>query len=249
MNGQLAMNIIFDLFSAAIFIYVGLRLGERNISEQADRLAWAGLRALWIALGAGILLASLSTFLALIGLAALPLHISLSLLNLLSTCIALWGLLFYLVYVYSGKQRWAWPLAGFYLAFFIALVAVSLSREALSLEIGSNGASVNYAGEINAAFGLTIILVVLLPQLIASLVYFSLVFRVKERSQKYRVVLVSTTILAWFGSALVAAFAGLTGAEWWPFASRLISLLVAVLIYWAYFPPRFVQRRLEIQGI
>jgi hypothetical protein len=90
---------------------------------------------------------------------------------------------------------------------------------------------------------------VIAPQILATLAYFSLYFRLQDRAQKYRVLLVSISILVWFGSPVLAFGLGVSQLPWWMWVSRLLTLAAVVVIYWAYYPPTFIQRRFGVESI
>jgi hypothetical protein len=81
------------------------------------------------------------------------------------------------------------------------------------------------------------------------LAYFTLYFHVSEVTQKYRVLLVSWSIIIWFLSPLFAIVAGLAEQDWWQLASRLIGLAAALTILMAYQPPRWLQQRYGIVSL
>jgi hypothetical protein len=37
--------------------------------------------------------------------------------------------------------------------------------------------------------------------------------------------------------------------SWWPYAIRVIGLLALSIIYFAYFPPEFIQKRLKVTTV
>jgi hypothetical protein len=87
------------------------------------------------------------------------------------------------------------------------------------------------------------------PQIIGSLAYFTLFFRVKEATQKYRVALVSISILIWFLSAFLGSAAGLGQFDWWQIVTRLIGLAATLVILLAYRPLAWLKQRLGIISI
>ena len=73
-----------------------------------------------------------------------------------------------------------------------------------------------------------------------------LFFRVTGITQKYRVFLVSWSIILWFLSPVVALAGGLSQQDWWELASRLIGVAAAATILMAYLPPRWLKQRYGI---
>jgi hypothetical protein len=237
------------LLTVGLCFFIAAQLRSRKLTDSGDKLAWTAFRVWWWGLGATTLVSLLNVIFPVLGLSDLALYVVLAQINILLISIALWGLLFYLVYLYTGKRNLALPIAIFYSLFFILLVAYVLWLQPIGLTVEEGRAVVQYANEISPAYTLALILLILVPQLLAGLAYFTLYFRVRERAQKYRVLLVSISIFVWFGSPLLASMLSFNDLSWWPFASRLITLLSALVIYWAYYPPGFIQNRLGVQPI
>jgi hypothetical protein len=115
--------------------------------------------------------------------------------------------------------------------------------------VGRWGTTVAYRSQITGPLFLLILLLLVVPQILAGLAYFTLYFRVQDATQRYRILLVSWSIVIWFGSALVASFAGLSNYDWWQIVNRLIGLAATLTILTAYRPPRWIKRRYGIASI
>jgi hypothetical protein len=72
---------------------------------------------------------------------------------------------------------------------------------------------------------------------------------VKAKTQRYRILLVSWSIIIWFLSAYLASISGLSQQDWWQIASRLIGLGAALTILFAYQPPSWIKRRFGVTAI
>jgi hypothetical protein len=249
MNFNLFLIEGLRLLTALVCFFIAGHLGSRKLTDEDDRWAWTAFRVWWWGLGATTLISLLNAVLPVFGMSNLAVYVALAQLNILVICVALWGLLFYLVYLYTGKRNLAVPIAIFYLIVFVFLVAYVFTLQPVGFAVEDGRAVVQYANEVSPAYTLALTLILLLPQLLASLGYFSFFFRVRERAQKYRVLLVSISVFVWFGSPLLASLLSLSNLSWWPLASRLITLLAAIAIYWAYYPPQFIQSRLRVQSI
>jgi hypothetical protein len=94
-----------------------------------------------------------------------------------------------------------------------------------------------------------VVLLLLLPQMIGAFAYFTLYFRMPEVTQKYRILLVSWSIIIWFLSPLLALVGGLAEQDWWQLASRFIGLAAALTILIAYLPPRWLRQRYGIMSL
>lgn len=249
MNNQIALAITLAALSASLFIYVAVRLGTRKLESAEDQRAWQAFRIWWFALAASTLIGAGGTLLAVMDVTSVFIHQGLNLLNLLAISLALWGLLYYLTYVFTGRPGLGRPIAFFYTLFFAVLLAFVVYQNPIGVELGDWRASIVYENEVAAGYTISLLLALILPPLLSSIAMFTLVFRVSDRSQKYRTAVVSLCIALWFGTTLVASFAGLNENPAWPLASRLIALAAAIFVLWAYFPPTFIRNRLMVQGI
>jgi hypothetical protein len=249
MSSQVLLGASLSLIAASLYAFIGRRLGGREVPNPDDQLAWLAFRVWWYALAASTLLSVITTLFAGLGAASILLYQVLSLLNLLSLSIALWGLLYYLVYVYTGRQTLAVPIGVFYFLCFVSLVAFIIYLNPVGVEMGDWSATILYERQAGPAYVTLLLFALILPPLLASLAMLALAFRVADRSQKYRSSLVSLGIIIWFGVSLLASLLGLNELPLWPLMSRFISLAAALIILWAYFPPPFIRTRLKVSGI
>lgn len=250
MSQTMLITQIIILTTGAFCLYIAAQLGRRQPAESDDRLAWLAFRVWWLAIGLSTALGAVRTLMALFAVDSLAAYSILTLVLTLVLCAALWGLLYYLVYLYTGNRSWVWPLAGFYGLIFLGLISyLFLVLRPIGVSLDNGAASMQYANDAPDLYGLIVVLVILLPQLLAALAYLSLYFRLHERTQKYRILLVSLSILIWFASPLVGLGLGISNFPWWDLLSRIIGLAAVLLIYAAYYPPKFIQRRFGVAGI
>lgn len=233
---------------AAVYAYIGLRISQRRVSQES-RSASRAFTAWWMGLSANTALGGLQALLAAAGVTGIGPHITLTFVTFLVLSVALWGLLYYLVYLYTGSSGWMVPLAFFYLAYYLAIVGYLWQLGPQGVDVSGWTVSLSYAQEPTGPLATVLLVLLVGPQLLASLAYFSLIFKVQDRTRRYRVLLVSLAILTWFGSTLIASFTGAGGTDLWQIASRAIGLAAALSILAAYFPPRWVQDRFEIRKL
>ena len=243
------ISALFSIASAAIYGYVAARLSQRTISNPGARFAWQLFGLWWYCLAATTLVSGLLHSLGAFNIVSLPLFIALTHVNILLICIALWGLLYYLVYLFTGSQRFLVPLTIFYVLYYVLLVYYITASDPARVEITRWTTRLVYADPITGPFFSLVLVLLVFPQILASLAYFTLFFRVREATQRYRVLLVSWCIILWFGSAFVASVTGLSQEDWWQILSRLIGLGAALGILFAYFPPGIIRRRFGIASI
>ena len=238
----------FALLAAAIFAYVGYRLSRRPVSPDAQRAAEL-FAAWWGALAAATLTSAVQHLLAGLDRLTLPLHVVLVLFNILAICVALWGLMYYLLYVATGWNRSFWPLTFGYAWFFVMLVYVITASRPVDVGVEAWRVRTVFENPIDPTLQWMLVLLLILPAAFAALAYLFLFLRVHDRTQRYRILLVSLSILVWFMSPLVATLANVTGGAAWPIVSRLVGLLAAWTIFLAYYPPGWVRARLGVHGL
>ncbi len=238
-----------SILSAGIYYYVGYVLSRRHSSSADTRLAWRLFVVWWFALAASTFSGAVLSLLGAFGIAGLPLFITITLMNLLATCVALYGLMFYLLYLFTGNRKLIGPLSVFYIAYYALLVYYIQASEPIRVNVGRWNATLAYQHQIQGPLFLIAISLLVFPQIIGSLAYFTLYFRVQTSTQKYRILLVSWSIIIWFLSAFLASISGLAQYDWWQIASRLIGLSAALAITFAYQPPLWIKRYFSVTSI
>lgn len=245
----LLISTLFSIASAAIYGYVAARLRQRTISNPGARLAWQLFSLWWSCLAATTLMSGIQNGIGAFNLVSLPFFVALTYVGILFICIALWGLLYYLVYLFMGNRRFLVPLTIFYVLYYFLLIYLITASDPTRVEIGRWTTQLVYAHPLTSPFFSLALVLLVFPQILASLAYFTLFFRVREATQRYRILLVSWCIILWFGSAFVASVAGLSQEDWWQVVSRLIGLGAAIGIFFAYFPPAIIRQRFGIASI
>ena len=235
--------------SAGIYYYVGRSLSQRRVAAPDARLAWNLFVVWWYALASSTLVGAVLSLLGAFRITELSLFITLTEFNLLAICVGLYGLMYYLLYLFTGNRRLLVPLTLFYIAYYILLVYYVQSRVPVGVNVGRWNAALEYQNPNSGPFFLIVLLLLVFPQILGSLAYFTLYFQVKTATQKYRILLVSWSIIIWFLSAFLASIAGIGQQDWWQVTSRLISLAAALTILLAYEPLPWIKRRLGVTSI
>ena len=245
----LLFSTLFALAAASIYAYVGRRLSKRIISSSEGSLAWQSFTVWWYGLAATTLIGGFQNLFGAVGLTILPLFVTATYINLLVICIALWGLLYYLIYLFTGNSQVRVPLAIFYLIYYVLLVYYITASVPESINVDRWRTTLAYHAPLTGPFFVILIVLLLLPQILGGFAYFTLYFRVKEVTQKYRILLVSWSIIIWFLSPFAALAGGLAQQDWWQLVSRLIGLAAALTILMAYLPPRWLKERYGIVSL
>jgi hypothetical protein len=224
------VSVGLSLASAAVFLLVAKAVQQRPVSEESV-LARNAFVLWWSTLG-------LATILGLVPQvpgfpASVPAFLTVTFLTLALLCVGLWGLLFYLLFLFTSRRDLARPLAVLYVLYFAFLTYFIVAGDPSSVESTKWGQRLEYADPIDSGpVYWTAILLLILPPFLAAGGYLSLYWKVDQPVQKRRILLVSLSILVWFGSALVGT--GANGSDWWRIVSRLIGLAAAATILYAY---------------
>jgi hypothetical protein len=242
----LLISTLLSLIAAGTYVYIGWWLSKRVISSVEARLAWQSFTIWWYALAATTAIRSFQNLLGALNLADLTLFTTANYVNILVLCIALWGLLYYLIYLFTGNSRSLVPLTIFYMIYYVFLVYYITASMPSNVEISRWDTTLAYRHTLSGPIFVILVVLLLLPQIIGGFAYFTIYFRVSDVTQKYRVLLVSWSIIIWFLSPLLALAGGLSEQDWWQLASRLIGLGAAVTILIAYLPPRWLKQRYGI---
>lgn len=242
------------LVASGIYFIVAYALSRRSVEAHARRahrafvLWWAGLGVIGIA-GAFF---SLGVPLGAFG----PVGARVILYGLVGLIFAmLAGLLYYLLYVYTGNPVNLRRVVLFYAALMVLFVYLTESQEPYIDDSGAEP-ELAYADERPSGdpLGLAFSLALVLPPLAAAVAYLGLYWRVPDTTSRYRILMVSGGIVLWFTySALNSITQGLLDIQDPPFAARLagqlLGVLAALMVLAAYLPPGPVRRRLHVRSI
>lgn len=233
---------LLPLVTAALLVYIGVTVSRRPTS-RADRLAMRMFAAWWFSAAAIILLGAAPSLLSLAGTPSLWVLDITTFATAVPLAVGLCGLLYYLLYIYTGRKSLIRPLGAAYAAFFVFTVFYfaqfdgrRLEETAYSVRILSD---VQPPAWMRVAYGAT----VALPILAAVVGYGLLLRRTHSPAQRFRLTLVSASFFVWFTPVLGAFVLGFDQADWFPFVYQVPGTLAAFLISLAYRPPSFVERR------
>lgn len=248
-QSTLILSAIFSFIGASIYAYVGRRLSKRVISSPAPRLAWQFFTVWWYGLAATTLIGGLENLLGALGWTNLAVFVTANYISLQLSCLALLGLFYYLTFLFTGNSRWLTPLAILYTIFFILLIYFVSASDPVGVTLGPWRSSLAYDVPPTGPFFVGLVVLLLASQIVGGFAYFTLYFQVPDVTQKYRILLVSWSIIIWFLSPFVGVAAGLEGQDWWQLASRFISLAAGLTILMAYQPPQWLKQRYGILSL
>src|SRR5687767_11285867 len=224
------VSITLSLVSATLFLLVARAVARRPVSAESV-LARNSFVTWWLTLGL-VTLIGLVPQLPGFPTEVLP-FLMVTVLALALLCVGLWGLLFYLLFLFTSRRDLARPLALGYVLYFAFLAYFIVAGEPTSVESTKWGQKLEYEDPIESGpVYWAAILLLILPPFLAAGAYLSLYWKADQPVQKRRILLVSLSILVWFGSALVGT--GASESDWWRIVSRLIGLAAAATILYAY---------------
>lgn len=237
-----------QLLSACLYAWVATIVLRRRVPREGQRantlfgVWWVSLAIVF--LGAPILNLLPRVF----GYRDLALEISLLDVLLLMIVAAVWGLVYYLVYLYTGSARAFWPITAFYVALAFAL----LYLVAYLHPIGFNAdGSIQYE-RASVARGPTVGVGIMfsLPVVIAALAYGSLYFRVHEPAPRYRIGLVAGGFVLQFGWSVTSSALQLPqrypDSPVLPLVGNVLGIVAALAVLLAFRPPRPIRERLHM---
>jgi hypothetical protein len=248
MDPTLAGSALFAILATFLYARVGLQQVQRETSPETRR-AVQMFGVWWLTLGAATLMGALSSLAASAGYRNVDVFEGLLYVELLLICIGLMGLLYYLLYLFTGRRGLLGPLVVVYAVFFVALLVEFYQANPIAVTVGRWAATVTYERPLTASATVLFTAALILPQILGAFAYLTVAFRVKDRTPRFRIVLVSTSIIVWFLSSLLASVGGLNEADWWQAASRSLGLLAALATYVAYNPPRYLTERYGIEPL
>jgi len=245
---RLLADAAFSFATAALYGYVARIVRKRNVYDPDSNRANLSFVIWWYALAALTLLGSARSFLGSVGVLDLPVHETISLLTIVPLVAALGGLLYYLLYIHTGRAGILRPLIVAHVALYVFYLYVSVWLQPTGVRVETWNVSLDSSRELTGPLLGFTLFTILGPVLIAAIGYFTLFFRTHDRTTRYRIAVVSGAFVVWFGSALFAAVTQVGDASWWPIVSRLIALAATLALVTAYRPPAWLQERLGIRS-
>lgn len=247
-NERMLLDVAIALGTGIVYAYVGRVTSLRRIGGEAQ-LAVTLFSVWWYTLAAITWSGAGGRLLGYFGVLDIGIHLTILHVALIALSAAFWGLQYYLFYLFTGSKRWLAPITIYYVLLYLSLLYMIIWRQPTGVTIEGTAVTVGYAREVARPLLVALGIAFLLPTVIGAIGYARLFFRVDTPTQRYRIGLVSFTIIIWFSISLIATTTGLNQAPWWQGVSRYFGLVAALLILAAYRPPGFVQRRWGIQPV
>jgi hypothetical protein len=235
-----------SMVSVAVYAIVGRRLSRRSVPEDA-RVARDQFSLWWYGLAVLTFLGGVESLLAAVGLFTLQLDILLLDLTLLGFCAAMWGLVGYLSYLYTGRQHLV-PLTLLYSLAYVLLLDYVISGDPTGFTVVSGRVVSSFSPASGLAVTVVLVLLLVVPEVAAVLAYLTLLFRTSDRTLRFRIALVGGALLCWFATALVPSPGGTAGTAW-GVLQPLVGAIAATVILISYYPPALIQRLFRVGSV
>ena len=245
-DARLLADAVVDAAVAVVYEAVGLRLARRDVEVEVHG-ALLAFSVWWHGLAATGVLAALLSLLVAVGVNDLGTRATLSFLVAVPFTIGLAGLVYYLPYLYTGRRTLFIPIVLVYVLYNLLQIANLMVHPPTGFAI--QGWRPTLEPQAPLPILLSGLVLLLLPPLAAAIAYLLILRRVSDATTRYRIALVSGSILAWLASVLLISQPALASADVWQFASRAVVLLSAVALYLAYRPPRFARERWGVAAL
>jgi hypothetical protein len=177
------------------------------------------------------------------------------------------GLVYYLLFLYTGKRAVKWWVVGFYVLMFVYLVYYVQSLQP-TLGVRPDGQRFLDVGDRPSGLDARSLIFTagfVLPPIGAAIAYLALFFRVKDRTGRYRILLVSVAILLVFLFSLGSSLTNMSAPTEPPstvdeqralertqdlrgISSGLLSALAGALVFVAFRPPAWIRDKYGIRS-
>jgi hypothetical protein len=236
-----------NLLSTPVYGYVAWRLYKRPVPREAQ-LPAIQFSAWWIAIAVGAGITGIEGILGASGALTLPLALTAYILTLLIDSVALWGLVAYLLYIYTGRGQ-VLLLSAFYGAFYLAALYYTVARHAIGVTEVAGVPTLVYANGNSGPVFAFVVLALIVPEVVAVILYASLLRQTTERTLRYRITLVTVALVLYFGLAFFGPPSTWVYADAWTLVKAGLDVFGAIIVLLAYFPPSAVRARLRVGRI
>lgn len=242
-SGATYASIVANLAATLVYLFVGYRLYQRPVSP-GSRLASVQFSIWWGGWGVSSALTAFQTLFYVGHALNFPLALTFEMLDILIVTVFLWGLVGFLVYVYSGKYYLGW-VSAYFGSFYVITLYYILSEMPYAVTSMGGIPNLAFASTGNLGLGIYAVLGIIGPEISGAILYLTLLRRTKDPTRRFRIALIGSSILLWFGLLLLVPSSTATdvlirsGLEFIP---PLMALL-------AYFPPSALRARWGLTAV
>ena len=239
-TATLAAGASLLVIPALLLFYVGL-LFSRRAQTSPEPLMLSVFATFWFSGAFVIATIAMHSILGLFGVLDLSVHRALNYARTAPLALALWALLYYLVFLYTGRRALGVPLAILYAGYFGYLIWYQTTGGPLEISVSDWDVRLS---PLEPASSMRATMYALLfggPLILATIAYGTLFFGVHERTARYRIATVTLSFLVLFACIMGALLLRLEGEPWFPLTYEVPIVIACVGIVLAYRPPRWVR--------
>lgn len=230
---------------ATVYAYVGWRLSKEAAPSAGSRRALLFFALWWLATSVNQYLGSTLYLAAAFGYTDLALQLAYVVVQRLLLAVSLVALMHYLVYLQTGRDVTPW-LAAFYGAYWVLAVYEVIQREPLAAMSYGWRTDLVYASPSLVAFQLLQLLIIV-PPVVGALALFRLYRRVEGAGRRLRIAMLGIGFVVWWTTAVVAGNPRTFDIAWLQVANRVIGIVVAMGIFYAYVPTAWMRLRYSLE--
>lgn len=217
---------LLGLCLAACYVGVGVGYGMRARAEKA-RTPHAFFTLFWVGIGAYGLLDAAWSLAVLAGVSNLAFATAALHLKVALGVLAFYGIVQYLLLVYTDDWRTLPWVTLFYMVVFLVVTYFYVWQGPRAETLVDWNAQLVYAKP-HGAFWDVVVALLFVPPALAAVAYAFLLRRAKEPRQRARILAVSLSLVVFFGGVGLAWLA--EDLPWWGLAEKLLGLGTAVTV-------------------
>lgn len=247
MQATLLLAAALSFTAALLYVAVAVAIRQREARPAGVQRASGMFMLWWCGLAAVTALGGLNAVLVSLWEPPVSLVVGLQFLTLPAACMGLAGLLYYLLYLFTGRGGFFWLLVVGYALYCGFLIRSLAGWGPVGIEASFWEVSLVYAEPASPAVRASLFFLLLLPQLTAAVALLGFGFRLPRSASRVRVLVVASGVLAWFGSAVLASALGVDTEPAWEFVELVVPVAVAAAVLLVHRPPEWLQARMPAE--
>ncbi|MHB8586903.1 MAG: hypothetical protein ACYDDF_13830 [Thermoplasmatota archaeon] len=201
---------------------------------------WFAATAIWVSQG----VSSLAGF---FGITSLAFQEALDEVGGPAYCLAAASLLYYVLFILTGRSRLLGPILIYYVVVDAAIRYRVAEAHRLATIVGDWQVTFQYATPLQGLQYSVLVALLAVPLVVAVVAYGVLALRAPDGGTRYRGLLVATGLLVWVMTEALAASSGIAETTTGEVVRRVVALASTGVILLAYRPPAFAQRRWHVR--
>lgn len=239
----LTVSALLALGSAAGFLLCA-RLALRGGGNESGG-ARLSLAAFWMGAAAVAAIQGARSVSVVLGVDSFPLIRALDQAATPAYCLAAAGMVYYVLYILTGRATLAIPVVLYYVVMVPVLRFPVELAHPVGYEVGTWNVNLAYERPLAGPTYTVALALTALPMWAGVLAYASLLFHAPDPAARYRIACMTIGLLLWVGAEVVVWAVGLAATPAGEISRRLIGMGVALVVGIGHAPPAMVRRRLD----